>query len=452
MKVTTVEQATHWLLNQINPIPREDMDKMYLAMEYVGNPHKDLPVIHVTGTNGKGSTVAFLRELLMSQGLSVGSFTSPHIEKFNERIVFNHDMISDEDLIRLTNVLIDLNDYMATTEYGILIYFELFTVMMALYFKEKQPDICIIEAGIGGMHDCTNILEGQVAVITSIGLDHADLLGDTYEEVALEKAGIIKSQRPAVTGWIQPSPLEVISKWAKARRSDHSVYDEAYGVRDQVDLKNLGSRFTFWSNKLAFPIENLTIQMVGDHQVRNAATSLQTFIVWMQAQNRSIDWDQARKALEDTHWIGRLERLSSNPLVYLDGAHNMEGITALKGVVEHQFADFDVSVLYGGLRKKNQTEQVPFLLTYPADKVVFSTFKHFEAMSVAEFQAILDKAPDHAGVETEITEDWQAWIQAYLKDHQDNDRALLLITGSLYFVSEVRQFMVELKKVSKNQK
>lgn len=449
MKFTSVEEATYWLLNQVNPIPRPDMTKMYQALDYVQNPHQHLPVIHITGTNGKGSTVAYLRDLLMSQGFSVGSFTSPHIERFNERITFNHQEIPDEDLIRLTNRLVDLNDYMEkNSEYGRLIYFELFTIMACLYFQEKQPDICLIEAGIGGMHDCTNVLEGQVAIITSIAMDHADMLGETLEEIALEKAGIIKDGRPVVTGLIQASPLAVIDKWAQDHHAKHYQWDRDYGVQMVQETSPLGSRFIMRSAHFIDQDLQVTIGMMGDHQIHNATTSLEAFIVWMSLEDRVINWPKAISSLASTHWIGRLEKIHAQPAIYLDGAHNMEGLMALKQVATENLKDYQITLLYGGLKKKNQKEQIPLLLSFPVEEVYLTSFNHFEAMGQKDFEEILAQEGLAGSRPVSYLPDWQTFLMDYIRDHQDQKQDLLLITGSLYFVSEARAFLKQNKQTA----
>lgn len=441
MRVTTAEQATEWLVNQINYVARGDMNKMKMALEYVGNPHLNLPVIHITGTNGKGSTVSYMKNMLMSQGLKVATFTSPHIEKFNERITYDGQMIPDEDLIRLTNVLIDLNDYMQDSDYGILIYFELFTIMMALYFQEKQPDICLIEAGIGGLNDCTNILDSELAVITSVALDHGDLLGDTKEAVALEKAGIVKKPMPLVTGWIEDSPLAVIEEWAKEKEATHYRYDKEYQVSEEVSLAEKGQSFTFSSPEFLDEALKLKISMLGEHQTHNAAVAVQSFIVWMQDRGLSIDWPKALKALDQTSWIGRLEKIHDQPAVYVDGAHNMEGLTALEKVVSESFADYEVTVIYAGLKKKNQEEQLPLILNFDAKNVKFTTFKHFETMEEEDFTHIVQALPQEQQDKSEFIADWSTWIGSYLSENAGKENQLLLVTGSLYFVSQVREYL-----------
>ncbi|WPJ91564.1 folylpolyglutamate synthase/dihydrofolate synthase family protein [Facklamia hominis] len=446
MEFTRIEEATDWLLNQVNPIPRPDMTKMYQALEYMGNSHLGLPVLHITGTNGKGSVVAYLRDLFQSQGLNVGSFTSPHIERFNERISYNHEQISDEAVIRWTNRLKELNTYMEThSEYGRLIYFELFTILACLYFQEKKPDVCLIEAGIGGMHDCSNVLDGQVSVITSIGLDHAEMLGDTKEKVAYEKAGIIKPGRSAVTGYMEEGPLAVIDQWSHNHHAKAYHYDKEYQVSQVKDLGPHGAEFIFKSPLCLNESLAVKIAMIGEHQVHNAATALQAFILWMQGHHLEIDWSKALQALSQTHWIGRLEAISEQPLIYLDGAHNMEGLTALKEVVSHQFKDYQIELVYAGLRKKNQHDQVPLLLTFEVDQVNFTGFDHFESMELEDFQAILEQTDKPIEQAYHFIEDWPTWIDQYCHDHSGSDRSLLLITGSLYFVSQVREYILSQK-------
>ncbi|MBG9979667.1 bifunctional folylpolyglutamate synthase/dihydrofolate synthase [Facklamia sp. DSM 111018] len=441
MKFTKVEEATNWLLSQVNPIPRPDMTKMYQALEYVGNPHRDLPVIHITGTNGKGSTLAYLRDMLLSQGVKVGTFTSPHIMRFNERIAFNGENISDRDLIRLTNQLVELNEYMeAESEYGRLIYFELFTIMMALYFQEKKAEICLIEAGIGGMQDCTNVLDGEIAVITSIAMDHADMLGDSLEAIALEKAGIIKTRRHVVTGQIQASPLAVIDKWAQARRAQHDRFNHEFSISEIQRQGAQGTCFKF-SNQEGLDLD-VTISMIGDHQIRNASLAIQVFHQWMNMRGQSIDWRLALKAMNETQWLGRLEQVHQAPYIYLDGAHNLEGLEALKAVVTEYLQAYHLTVIYGGLKKKNQAEQVPLLLDFESQKIFLTSFKHFESMQKEDFEEIRFSLDSEKAKKMTYVSDWQEWLDTYIHDHQGQEEALLLITGSLYFVSEARNYLL----------
>lgn len=445
MKFTTVEQATAWLDAQKNPKQRIGLKKIETAMNYVNNPHLGLPVIHITGTNGKGSTTTFLKELLLSQGLAVGTFTSPHIMRFNERISYNGENISDDDLIRIIEQMVEVNEYMETTEYGRLIFFELYTVMMALYFQEKQPDVCLIEVGIGGENDCTNVFKADLAILTTIGLDHEDLLGDTVEAVATEKSGIIKEKSIVVTGPIQASPLNVVSERAKLMNGSHVKFDVDYGFDNIQNLKENGSSFDFWQVVDGQKhVRNWQITMLGRYQIDNATIALKAFIAWMSHHGQYINFEDAAYALKHTKWMARMEKISENPIIYIDGAHNAHGLTALKSLVDEYFYDKEITILYAGLSTKNQDEQLPILQSFEADNLYLTQFDHRKAMSIDDFEELADELLDTS---FEMVEDWQSFLLEFVEKADETKKRILLVTGSLYFVSDVRQLFLKKVKI-----
>lgn len=445
MKFTTVEQATAWLDAQTNPKQRIGLKKIETAMNYVNNPHLGLPVIHITGTNGKGSTTTFLKELLLSQGLAVGTFTSPHIMRFNERISYNGENISDDDLIRIIEQMVEVNEYMETTEYGRLIFFELYTVMMALYFQEKQPDVCLIEVGIGGENDCTNVFKADLAILTTIGLDHEDLLGDTVEAVATEKSGIIKEKSIVVTGPIQASPLNVVSERAKLMNGSHVKFDVDYGFDNIQNLKENGSSFDFWQVVDGQKhVRNWQITMLGRYQIDNATIALKAFIAWMSHHGQYINFEDAAYALKHTKWMARMEKISENPIIYIDGAHNAHGLTALKSLVDEYFYDKEITILYAGLSTKNQDEQLPILQSFEADNLYLTQFDHRKAMSIDDFEELADELLDTS---FEMVEDWQSFLLEFVEKADETKDRILLVTGSLYFVSDVRQLFLKKVKI-----
>lgn len=445
MKFTTVEQATAWLDAQKNPKQRIGLKKIEAAMNYVNNPHLGLPVIHITGTNGKGSTTTFLKELLLSQGLAVGTFTSPYIMRFNERISYNGENISDDDLIRIIEQMVEVNEYMETTEYGRLIFFELYTVMMALYFQEKQPDVCLIEVGIGGENDCTNVFKADLAILTTIGLDHEDLLGDTVEAVATEKSGIIKEKSIVVTGPIQASPLNVVSERAKLMNGSHVKFDVDYGFDNIQNLKENGSSFDFWQVVDGQKhVRNWQITMLGRYQIDNATIALKAFIAWMSHHGQYINFEDAAYALKHTKWMARMEKISENPIIYIDGAHNAHGLTALKSLVDEYFYDKEITILYAGLSTKNQDEQLPILQSFEADNLYLTQFDHRKAMSIDDFEELADELLDTS---FEMVEDWQSFLLEFVEKADETKKRILLVTGSLYFVSDVRQLFLKKVKI-----
>lgn len=453
MKFTNVKEAISWLDTQKSSVPNNNgsgVEKVKVALSFIGNPHHGIPAIHITGTNGKGSTTAFLRELLLSQGLQVGTFTSPHIMTFKERFTFNGELISDEDLLSIVEEMVHVNEYMEQTEFGRLVFFELYTVMMALYFKMIKPDVCLIEVGIGGRRDCTSVIEGQISIITTIGLDHSDKLGNTVEEVAAEKAGLIKRGTQVVTGLIEQGPLNVIEDYAREMNAAIYRYQTDFGMSDVLNHLDQGSTFNFWQI-MTDPNEtqqnNFAIGMLGIHQIQNATVAIQAFKLWMDFIEQPIDWVVAKPALQHTNWIARMERINEDPFVYIDGAHNVAGLTALKGLVQEYFPHKTIRILYAGLDSKNQLEQLPLLSTFNSVSLTVTEFGHPHAMTLTQFQEVVQEVPEKLGQTIQYVADWKPYVADFI-NHKDSDE-MLLITGSLYFVSEVRQFIVkEFQKIS----
>ncbi len=434
MEFNSLKEAMDWMNGQISLVPRKGIEKMRCAFEYMGNPHRDLPVIHVTGTNGKGSTSTFIKEMLLSQGLKVGTFTSPHIMKFNERITFNGDPIEDYDLLKLLNKMYSLNEYMETTEYGRLAYFELYTAMMGLYFSWKKPDVCIIEVGIGGYSDATYLFDGQMAVITTIGLDHGDKLGHTLEEVAYEKSGIIKNEAVVVVGKIQKDSLDIIRKAAREQDAEFYEYGVDFKVKNIENLKEKGSKFDWHSH---FDFKPIEISMIGEHQIDNASIAIQAFTLWMYNHTKQkIDWIKAMNALKTTKWIARMEKIHDKPLIYIDGAHNVAGLMALKNMMESYFDNYTYSIVYSGLSTKNQDEQLPIIQSMAAEEIYLTEFEHDMSMTYDNFLEI-----DNIEMKKMTYIKWKTFIEQYLKENK-SDRHILLVTGSLYFVSDVRSFVL----------
>lgn len=445
MKFETVEKAIQWLNTQVKiskeSRTRKNIDKIEAAMAFFNNPHKNLPVIHITGTNGKGSTASFLKQLLLSQGLKVGTFTSPHIMRFNERMTFNGEDIQDDELVYLTEQMVLLNQHMETTEYGRLNYFELYTVMVAIYFEMKQPDVCIVEVGVGGENDCTNVFDGQIAIFTTIGLDHQDRLGNTIEEVAQEKSGIIKQNAIVISGPISSWPLERIRDKADQTDSRHYQFGVDYGFEQPRFMEDKTTQFNFWM-KPEEPevLSHWTISMLGKHQVDNSVIALKAFVEWMKQIKKPIAYESASNALAETYWMARMEKISDNPLAYIDGAHNMAGLRALKQVIQDYYPEKHITILFSSISTKNQEEILPFLLSFNNVKLVISEFEHIHAMSTDKFKEVIAEL----GLNQEniqLAKNWKDFISQY--SSQDNANNLLLITGSLYFASAVREYFKE---------
>ena len=406
------------------------------ALSLLGQPQASLPsIIQLAGTNGKGSTLAYLQGLFISQGLRVGAFSSPHILAFNERLMVNGQPIEDEKLLDLVRSMVELNEKLMAQDWGPLSGFELYTVMMLVYFSQCQLDVCLIEAGVGGLWDCTNVLEADIALITTIGFDHQDRLGHSLAEIAQQKFGIIKPSTGMVgLGRLPQEALAVLPEMLVNLNFQGEVMQLGWDFNATPAKEGKGLAKRSWQVELPSGrrFDQVTIAMLGQHQGDNLALALASFEAWMIDKQREIDWDQALTALEGVNWQGRLECLSQAPLILVDGAHNSQGLQALDGFLTHDLADYQVTVVFAGLKRKDQASHLTYLHKWAEEgmAVYLSTFDYPGAMTQADWQA-----------QTALPFlDWQPKLVDYQASQQEAKKALIL-TGSLYFISQVKEFL-----------
>lgn len=414
-------EVEEWLHSRIGLNFRSGLGRMQRAVDLLGNPEKTYPIIHVTGTNGKGSTIAFMRELFVVHGKKVGTFTSPHIISIHDRICINGQPIADEDFIRIANQVKEMEKTLLET-HDHLSFFELLTLIALLYFKEQEVDLVLLEVGIGGLLDTTNVVTGEIAVITSIGLDHQETLGDSLEEIADQKAGIFKSGKKAVIAKLSPE-AELVCQ-SKARELD-------------VDLYQTGQDFTLnagdFSSKLA-SFSRLEISLEGAYQQENAALALQTFLLFMASGGERVEEELVRQALKETHWAGRLERI--RPHIYLDGAHNLPALTRLVEFIQGKIQQgYQVHVLFGALKRKDYQGMLGYLTEQlPQVELKVTGF---------DYQGSLEES-DVSGYK--LVDSYRDFISEF--EENANDQDLLFVMGSLYFISEVRASLVGSDEIS----
>ena len=414
-------EVEEWLHSRIGLNFRSGLGRMQRAVDLLGNPEKTYPIIHVTGTNGKGSTIAFMRELFVVHGKKVGTFTSPHIISIHDRICINGQPIADEDFIRIANQVKEMEKTLLET-HDHLSFFELLTLFALLYFKEQEVDLVLLEVGIGGLLDTTNVVTGEIAVITSIGLDHQETLGDSLEEIADQKAGIFKSGKKAVIAKLSPE-AELVCQ-SKARELD-------------VDLYQTGQDFTLnagdFSSKLA-SFSRLEISLEGAYQQENAALALQTFLLFMASGGERVEEELVRQALKETLWAGRLERI--RPHIYLDGAHNLPALSRLVEFIQEKIQQgFQVQILFGALKRKDYQGMLGYLTdALPEAEVKVTGF---------DYQGSLEES-DVSGYK--LVDSYRDFISEF--EENANDQDLLFVTGSLYFISEVRAGLVGKREIS----
>ena len=414
-------EIEEWLHSRIGLNFRSGLGRMQRAVDLLGNPEKTCPIIHVTGTNGKGSTIAFMRELFVAHGKKVGTFTSPHIISIHDRICINGQPIAEEDFVRIANQVKEMEKILLET-HDQLSFFELLTLIALLYFKEQEVNLVLLEVGIGGLLDTTNVVTGEIAVITSIGLDHQETLGDSLEEIADQKAGIFKSGKKAVIAKFSPE-AELVCQ-SKARELD-------------VDLYQTGQDFTLnagdFSSKLA-SFSRLEISLEGAYQQENAALALQTFLLFMASRGERVEEVLVRRALKETNWAGRLERI--RPQIYLDGAHNLPALTRLVEFIQGKIQQgYQVHILFGALKRKDYQGMLGYLSKQlPEVELKVTGF---------DYQGSLDEK-DVVGYD--LIPSYGDFIREF--EDKANDQDLLFVTGSLYFISEVRGSLVESDEIS----
>ncbi|RRN52653.1 bifunctional folylpolyglutamate synthase/dihydrofolate synthase [Streptococcus suis] len=399
----------NWLNTKQGQVFHYKMEKIEYALELLGNPQFAVPVIHVAGTNGKGSTIAFLRQLFQAHGLRVGSFVSPHMVSVHDRICIDSQPISDHDFQCYLQKVYDLEQEVAA-RYEPFRYFEVMVLIMFLYFQDQQPDLALVEVGIGGLLDTTNVVAPALSVITSIGMDHQDLLGSTLREIAEQKAGIIKESVPVVLGALSPETTAICRQIAQDKQA--SVYQ-------------FEPEFTYKAGQFSnadIDLSELVLGLAGHHQEENAAVALQTFLLYMTNIQKDIQPQLIQQALAQTSWPGRLELVAQEPKIYLDGAHNVPAIERLVEFIQVQ--EEPVTILFSALRRKDFQEMLELLEEkLPHTALVLTSFAYDGALSEENRQG----------------RDYVENYQQFIEDWQSSEQGILIVTGSLYFISEVRR-------------
>lgn len=398
------------------------LKRMRQFLTELGNPQTKIQAVHVAGTNGKGSTIAFLTSLLGQEGRQVGTFTSPFITRFNERISVNGQPISDEAVANLVTQVRPVVEKMDQTELGGPLEFEIVTAMMFLYFAQHPVDVVLVEVGIGGLYDSTNVFTPLVSVITNVGWDHMALLGNTLPEIAQQKAGIIKPHVPVVTGVQVPEALTVIKRVANEQHAPLMVLDD--------DFKLTGDPADFESNDCH--VSNIKSGLLGVYQLKNLAVAIQAAVVLSRQRGWKLSDDQIRRASLQARWPGRMEIMQQEPLVVLDGAHNLPGVQALKQSLQTYWQDRPIHILAAILDDKLFQPMIDELLTIPNAQLTLTNFQnplHRQVVQPAELVA-------NEARQINYEANWRTALRQLIK--QANPRDVVIITGSLYFVSEVR--------------
>ncbi|MFS8960866.1 bifunctional folylpolyglutamate synthase/dihydrofolate synthase [Streptococcus mitis] len=429
-------ENNQWIANYRTDQPHFGLERMVELLALRGNPHLKLKVIHIGGTNGKGSTIAFLKNMLEKLGLRVGVFSSPYLIHYTDQISINGESIPKarlEDLIAAYKSLLEgeaAANLQGTTE------FEIITAIAYDYFASEQVDVAIMEVGMGGLLDSTNVCQPILTGITTIGLDHVALLGDTLEAIAEQKAGIIKQGIPLVTGRIAPEALAMIDRIAEEKDASRLAYGANYHVSHQESVVT-GEVFDYTS---VVRQGRFQTGLLGLHQIENAGMAIALLDTFCQEDGRELASNHLlAQALEETSWPGRLEIVSRDPLIILDGAHNPHAIKALLVTLQERFADYRKEILFTCIKTKALEDMLDLLGAMPDTEL---TLTHFED-SRATDENVLEEAAKSRNLSYQ---GWQDFLEQKLTDKKEEKKTVWIVTGSLYFLSQVRAYLMERKK------
>ncbi|MGB6179390.1 bifunctional folylpolyglutamate synthase/dihydrofolate synthase [Carnobacterium sp.] len=429
----TYEEALSWIHSRKIFGMKPGLKRMEWMLERLNFPQKRIKAIHVAGTNGKGSTVTFLRSMLEANGKIVGTFTSPYIETFNERISVNGEPISNEEILRLANIVFPLACELEETELDGPTEFEVITTMMFIYFGEGHADVVVIEVGLGGLLDSTNVITPIVSVITTIGLDHMQVLGETIAEIALQKSGIIKPNVPVVVGKVVDEALKIIQLVAENNNSIVKLFGENYSSSKCQTLPSWGEQFTFEDETMY--LNQIQIKMLGQHQIENAMVAIETLQTYSIETGLELNHEAIRRGLKTAFWPGRMEKISDNPMIVLDGAHNEPAIRRLIETINADFKQQEIYLIFAVLHDKAVGRMIDLLTELPNIHITLTSFSNPRAAKIKELQ-------DYTNSNVKIKEYWQEALADVINEMDGN--GLVLITGSLYFISEVREYLLKL--------
>lgn len=433
------DDAVNWIVNLVPLGIKPGLKRMEMLMDLLGHPERRLKFIHVAGTNGKGSTCAFLTKSLLALGYDVGTFTSPYIEKFTNRMQYNGQDIEEEQLLTLSNQLYPLIEQVGATELGHPTMFEVCTALAIMYYgKMTYPDYVIWETGLGGRLDSTNIVNPVVSVITNVGHDHMDILGDSISKIAAEKAGIIKSGVPVVCTAESPEAIEVIQEVARSRKAT------LYLLGSQFQYEKLSTE----ENKQLFNFKgpfreylNAEIAMNGAHQLKNVSAALMTIEILRQYSALIVEEEDLYQAMKDTHWAGRLELIANNPRVVIDGAHNPEGAEALASALKETYKYKKLHFMIGMISTKYHPGYLRHILPIVDTLVVTEPDYHKKenAQSLAvKVRDLIDEM--NLNIEVTIETNWKAGLDTLLNRTEPED--LAVVSGTLYLISDVRSWIL----------
>jgi dihydrofolate synthase / folylpolyglutamate synthase len=441
------EDALDWIHGLGRFGIKPGLERVTALLDKLGNPHLSLKFVHIGGTNGKGSTAVMLTSILRAAGYKVGLYTSPYLLSFTNRMAVNGDDIDRAELVSLVEEVRPVVDLISEDpELGDMTEFEVVTVLALCYFARQNTDLVVLEVGLGGRLDATNVITPLISVITNISLEHTDILGDTIEKIAFEKAGIIKAGKPLVTAAADERALGVFEKRCSELGSPlHRVYPFSAATEAVPDHRPLaisgkvtkaGQHFSY--SGFSLQLEDLFIPLRGSYQLDNAATALAATEL-LSAEGFHCSDEDVIMGLAETIWPGRLELLAEKPLLIMDGAHNPAAMEKLAAAVPAYFSYNKMILVYGMLADKDMDSMLNSILPR-ADIAIFTRPLLPRAADPA---AVADYATKQLGFSKQVFvfHEFDAALEKAVSLAEPGDA--VLVTGSLYTVSDIRAYWIK---------
>lgn len=426
------QQSMAWLESLGQFGSRPGLERINQVLDILGHPERELDVIHVAGTNGKGSVCTFISSVLTAAGYRTGLYTSPHLTAYTERFQIDGVAAPKEELAQYFTQVRSAIDMLQADRNLVLTEFEVLTVVAFLYFAARRVDCLVLEVGMGGRLDATNVVTPKLAVITRIGLDHMGVLGDTLAAIAREKAGIIKTQVPVVLGAQEPEAAAALRSMAKEKKAAVYAAEDLVSVYSkEYDLS--GQRFDIKLSDCLLP--DLSIKLLGPHQLENTATAV-CALQALSDQGISVSDDALRRGLAEASWPGRFEVIKKEPLAIVDGAHNPDGAEALVRTVG-EYLDGSQRLLVLGVLEDKDVNSILKVFATIARKAIVTRPESPRAAKPEEVAARLKVL----GVDAIVEPDISLAVDKALSLARPQD--VVLVCGSLYLAGKARTHLLE---------
>lgn len=411
------------------------LDRMEKLLAYLGNPHKTLPCIHITGTKGKGSTAIMISAVMERAGLITGLFTSPHFVDLKERIQINHQKISETEFVSIMHEMQPYIQHLQETTPPVSpTFFEILTALSMVYFKRKRTGMAVLEVGLGGRLDSTNVVVPLVSIITNVGFDHTAILGNTLSSIAYEKAGIIKQGVPVVSGIEAAEALSVVERTCREKNAPlylpgRDMWVEEVKPFEQDGARGMICRIKTWRSTY----DNLYLPLVGMHQTKNCALVLGALEILSERAHITISHDIIREALASLHCPARIEVVAKNPLIILDFAHTVDSMRFLKKALIENFK-FRKLILVLGFSQDKDLDNILKEIVKEADSIIITRSKNPRAAAPEDvYQRVENLCGKHAETVNDVLD--AVTTAKHIASRED----MICITGSAYVAGEAQQ-------------